>query len=187
LARQRTKQILRAMAGVVARDGLAGTTIANVAAAAGLKRTLILHYFGSRDGLMESFITEVVAVYGEQMFSAADDLPVTARVDRLFEPGAYRTQNDLVIWVELVARSARDPVVRQRLHDLWTERWFPEITRLLQTAYPHAGTEDVNRVAYGLASLVEAHWYFHLQGLGGGDHRRYAQQSAHALLETLNP
>jgi hypothetical protein len=50
-----------------------------------------------------------------------------------------------------------------------------------------AGTEDVNRVAYGLASSVEAHWYFHLQGLDGDHHRRYAQQSAHALPETPEP
>jgi hypothetical protein len=41
-------------------------------------------------------------------------------------------------------------------------------------------------MAYGLGSMVEAHWYFHLQGLGD-DHRRYAQQCARALLETLNP
>jgi len=34
-----------------------------------------------------------------------------------------------------------------------------------------AGTEDVNRVVYGLAYSVEAHWYFHLQGLDGDHHR----------------
>ena len=47
-------------------------------------------------------------------------------------------------------------------------------------AYPRAYAAEVSRVAYGLASLVEAHWYFHLQGLDADDHRRYPQQSAHA-------
>ena len=40
------------MADVVARDGLADTTIAKVAEAAGLQRTLVLHYFRDREALM---------------------------------------------------------------------------------------------------------------------------------------
>ncbi|WP_246351366.1 TetR/AcrR family transcriptional regulator [Nocardia barduliensis] len=173
------------MASVVARDGLAKTTIANVAAAAGLQRTLVLHYFGDRRGLMEAFINEAVAVYGERMLLVDGTEPIETRLDRLFEPGAYQRRDDLVIWTDLVAQSARDEVVRQRLHDLWTHRWFPEIERQLATARPHAQPAQVTQVAYALACLVEAHWAFHLQGLDDTLRRQQAQQAARTLLATL--
>ncbi|MGP3916286.1 TetR family transcriptional regulator [Nonomuraea sp. 10N515B] len=177
------------MAGVVARDGLTGITIANVAAAAGLQRTLVLHYFGSRDELMASFITNAVAEYGDRM--VGDDPrhakePIEDRLDRLFEPGAYHSHEDLVIWAELVARSARDQTVRQRLHELWTGRWLPAIEQQLGVAYPQADAERIEQVAYALACLVEAHWYFHLQGVDSSSRTRQAQQAARTLLATLD-
>lgn len=175
------------MAVVVARDGLAGTTIGNVATAAGLQRTLVLHYFGNRDGLMAAFINEAVTAYGDQMLGAGgDDEPFEVRLDRLFEPGAYRTRADLVIWVELVAKAARDDEVRERLRELWTQRWLPEVARQLRAAYPGAGEGQIGSVAYGLSCLVEAHWYFHLQGVDGDERRRQAQQAARMLLTTLD-
>ncbi len=180
-------EILRAMTAVVARDGLAGITIANVAAAAGLQRTLVLHYFGSRDELMASFITTAVAEYGDRMVGGdgPEREPIEARLDGLFEPGTYRSREDLVIWAELVAKAARDQTVRQRLHELWTGRWLPEIERQLGLAYPDADAERVEQVAYALACLVEAHWYFQLQGVDEDRRRRQAQQAARTLLATL--
>jgi len=175
-------EILQATASVVAKDGLAGTTVANVATAAGLQRTLVLHYFGSRDGLMSSFITEAVAAYGDQMLGGQDE-SVEESLGRLFGPTAYRTQADLVIWVELVARAARDESVRQRLTELWTQRWLPAVERRLQQDYPQASAEQVEQVAYALSALVEGHWYFHLQGVQG--RRHHALQAARALLATL--
>ena len=176
------------MGSVVAREGLAGATIANVAEAAGLKRTLVLHYFGSRDGLMTSFITEAVAEYGDRMVGVGGESAggsVEERVDRLFEPGVYESRDDLVIWVELVARAARDQGVRQRLNELWTGRWLPEIERQLSAAFPAADADQIAQVAFGLSSLVEAYWYFHLQGLDDEARRRQAHGAARTLLAGL--
>lgn len=179
-------EILRAMAQVVARDGLTGTSIATVATAAGLQRTLVLHYFGNRRGLVQSFVTEAVAAYGDRMLSGTDSGPIQERVDRLFEPGAYRQREDLVIWAELVAHAGRDSAIRANLADLWTNRWFPEIERQLAEAYPHAAPADIGRVAYGLTCLVEAHWFFHLEGVDHAGRRQQAQHAAKALLATLD-
>lgn len=185
MTRQRRRQILEAMASVVARDGLAGTTIVNVAAAAGLQRTLVLHYFRDRDELMTAFIAEAVAAYGERMVLGEEGDSVEDRLDRLFEPGAYRHAEDLVVWTELVALAARDTGVRHQLHELWTRRWLPSAEQQLQAAYATAPADRVAETAYAIAGLVEAQWAFHLQGLTDSTRRGQLRNAARALVAQL--
>ncbi|MFI6369219.1 TetR/AcrR family transcriptional regulator [Nocardia sp. NPDC050630] len=185
-ARERIAHILRAMAGVVARDGLANATLSQVASAAGMQRTLVLHYFGSRDGLMQAFVNGAVGAYGASMLRADTEEPVDRRIDAMFEPGAYRSREELVIWIELVALGARDATVRERLCALWTEQWLPELERQLNTEYPSANADDVARAAYALACLFEAHWAFHLQGITGADRQRQVQHAARTIVATLS-
>ncbi|MFE9094505.1 TetR family transcriptional regulator [Streptomyces sp. NPDC007264] len=174
------------MAVAVARNGLAGTTIADVAAAAGLQRTLVLHYFRDRDELVTAFIDEAVASYGERMLGEEDG-DIDEQVERLFEPGAYQRQEDLVIWTELVALAARDADVRRRLHQVWTGQWLPHAELRLRAAHPTASPEQVAATAYALACLVEAHWAFQMQGVTDPTRRRQAQAAARTLLARLGP
>ncbi|MFD4439655.1 TetR/AcrR family transcriptional regulator [Nocardia sp. NPDC058519] len=185
-AKERIAQILRAARSVVAAEGFANTTLSRVAAAAGVQRTLVLHYFGSRDGLMQAFITDAVAEYGDALVRLGADEPIEHRVTRMFEPGAYANRDDLVVWSELVALAAREPVVRQRLTELWTDRWLPGLEQQLGTAYPAATAERVAATAYALACLFEAHWAFHLQGVDSPGRADQAKQAAHTLLAALD-
>jgi AcrR family transcriptional regulator len=184
-AGERRQEILDAMVAVVAREGLADTTMAKVAEAAGMQRTLVLHYFRDRDALRAAFIGEAVAAYGEWMLPAGAEGSLEDRVCRLFEPGAYRDPADLVVWSELVALAARDGEVRRQLHDLWTRLWLPRVEGLLAAEYDTAGPDQVAATAYALAALVEAHWAFHLQGVSGPARRRQLQDAARALLAQL--
>ncbi|CAA0082505.1 HTH-type transcriptional regulator BetI [Mycolicibacterium vanbaalenii] len=184
-ARERIAEILRATATVVARDGLANTTLSQVAAAAGMQRTLVLHYFGSRDSLIQAFVDEAVAAYGTAMLRVDNDEKLLRRIHTMFAPGAYHSREDLVVWSELVALGARDPHVRQRLHALWARRWLPELEQQLADQYPSASPDEISSAAYGLACLFEAHWAFHLQGITGPDRQRQAQHSAQAILDSL--
>lgn len=174
------------MVAVVAREGLADTTMAKVAEAAGMQRTLVLHYFRDRDALMTAFIGEAVAAYGEGMLPVGATGSLEDRVCRLFEPGAYRDAADLVIWTELVALAARDGDVRRQLRDLWTRLWLPEIEELLAAEYPTGAPDQIAATAYALAALVEAYWAFHLQGVSGPARRRQLQDAARTLLASLS-
>lgn len=173
------------MADVVARDGLANTTIANVAEAAGMQRTLVIHYFRDRDTLMTAFIGEAVAAYGDRMLPGRATGTVEDRVCRLLDPGAYRRPADLIVWTELVALAARDRDVRGQLRDLWTRRWLPQLEDQLAAEYTTASPEDRAATAYALAALVEAYWAFHLQGVSGPARRRQLQAAARTLLAQL--
>jgi AcrR family transcriptional regulator len=184
-ARERIAGILDATAGVVARDGLPGTTLSNIAAAAGLQRTLVLHYFGSRDALIGAFIEQTVSAYGTAMLRGHAGEPLRQRIEAMFAPGAYRTTEDLVVWSELVALSARDPAVRRRLQDLWAHRWLPDLEAQLAAEYPGASAEAVAAAAYALACLFEAHWAFSVQGVGDEQRQRQAMTAAETILERL--
>ncbi|AXB45250.1 TetR/AcrR family transcriptional regulator [Amycolatopsis albispora] len=184
-ARERMATILRAMAGVVARDGLADTTLSNVAAAAGMQRSLVLHYFGSREGLLQAFVNEVISAYGLSMMHRDPAAPLSARVDAMFEEAAYHSREDMIVWSELVALAARDATVRERVSRLWTERWLPDIERQLAEEYPSAEPRHITSAAYVLACLFEAHWAFQLQGLDDPQRRDQVREAARAILANL--
>jgi hypothetical protein len=137
---------------------------------------------------MSSFITGAVAEYGDQMIGAdqpVNEGSVSERLLGLFEPNAYRSADDLAIWVELVARASRDSAVRARLRELWTTRWLPQIEHQLAVEHPGADSATVAGTAYALSCLVEAHWYFHVQGVVDDNRRQHAQHAARALLSVL--
>lgn len=172
---------------MVAAEGFSATTLSRVATAAGVQRTLVLHYFGNRDGLMRAFITDAVAAYGDAMLRLGADEPIERRVASMFEPGAYESRDDLVVWCELVALAARESVVRERLRELWSERWLPGLEQQLAVAFPAASPDQVATTAYALACLFEAHWAFHLQGVDSPERTDQAQRAARTLLAALAP
>ncbi len=103
----------------------------------------------------------------------------------MFAPGALRTTDDLSLWNELVALSTRDPAVRQRLHDLWTHRWLPDLEAQLADEYPGASPDAAAATAYALACLFEAHWAFSVPGVVDTRRQRQAQRAALLLLDHL--
>ncbi|MEZ5211628.1 TetR family transcriptional regulator [Gordonia sp. PP30] len=181
---ERTAQILAAMAGVVARDGLTGATISKVAEAAGLRRTLVLHYFGNRDRLVDAFLTQTVAAYGTAMVNI-DRLTTAQLIDAAFEPGIYHSDLDLAVWLDLVALAARDPAVRDRLHRLWRESWLPAIAGRIVAQIPGTDAARAHSVAYALVAVFEGHWSLVAQGVPTATDTAAAKSAAHALIGTL--
>ncbi|MGY2093279.1 TetR/AcrR family transcriptional regulator [Nocardia gipuzkoensis] len=173
------------MATVVVRDGLASVTLSRMAGAAGIQRGLVLHYFGSGAGLMQAFVTEVIAAYGTSVAHHGADRPLLQRVDAMFEPGICRNREDLVVWSELVALSARDATVRARLQHLWMQRWLPDIEQPLADEYPAASAARIAAAAYALACRFEARWSFGFHVDIQADRQRRVQTAGCAILTTL--
>ncbi|MFG2446621.1 TetR/AcrR family transcriptional regulator [Nocardia fluminea] len=184
-AKERIPEILEATFAVVVREGLAGVTFSKVAEVAGMQRTLVLHYFGSRDELIGAFIDHVVGAMGTAVVHHRDDLPLPQRVVAAYAPGAYRTRDDMVVWAELVALSARDPAVRERLRELWTGRWLPDLEAVLADHYPAVPAEDISAAAYALVCLFEAHWALDIQGVVDERRQRHVEHSAKVILDGL--
>ena len=107
-------------------------------------------------------------------------------IDFLFEPGVYRAQGDLVVWLELVTLAARDAVMREELQRLWRDRWLPDIERRMSAEFPHASPARVRAAAYGLVALFEGHWSLSAQGVHDEQTTAAVKAAALAVVGTLD-
>jgi len=75
------------------RDGFARTTIRGVAAESGVSPGLVIHHFGSKDGLREACDRHVIAETGEQGLRKAHPESAGRQIqDYLADPGQYATE-----------------------------------------------------------------------------------------------
>lgn len=152
----RSAEILAAFARCVARFGLEGATQERIAEAAGVKRTILRHYLGNRDDMIDALIDFVVADFDAQSKILFDALPNTGRVavllDLLFGASG-RTNPDMVLTFQaLVVAADRYPKVRKELFD-WTQRFTDAIGAELAAAFPDAAKEKVAASAHGIVAL----------------------------------
>lgn len=130
LTEKRRAQILKVAVRVISANGLCDVNVASIATEAGMSPALVLHYFGTKDRLLADTLH-----YSDERFYArvAEELERTdgsgLRLTRLLELTCLacsdvnsETHDDWVLWVELWARSMRDPnLAEERL--LLDHRW----------------------------------------------------------------
>ena len=152
----RSAEILEAFASCVARFGLEGATQERIAETAGVKRTILRHYLGNRDDMIDALIDFVVNDFDAQCKALFDALPKTNRVaamlDCLF--GALsRTDPDMVMAFQaLVAAADRYPKARKALLD-WTLQFIEAVGAELAAAFPSAVKDKVEASAHGIVAL----------------------------------
>ena len=129
-AEQRRREILAAFARCIGRHGLAESSVARVAEEAGLQRTLVFHYFGDRQALIDALIDYEVEFHEQALSESLAGVGPGERLERLldyfFGGGFYaRFPESGQVWLELVGIASRDPRLRSRLVTLW-RRWLAE-------------------------------------------------------------
>jgi AcrR family transcriptional regulator len=184
----RRREILAAFERCICRYGLADTSVARVAKCAGLQRTLVFHYFGDRQTLIDALIGYEVESHEQALQEALAGVAPDERLGWLldyFFGGAYydRFPGPGQVWTELVAIAARDARLRSRMATLW-QRWLGEFEDELAAAYPAASRDRCAAIAYALTCLVEQNYLMGLQGVDDARHVR-ARAASEALLETL--
>ncbi|MCG8591211.1 MAG: TetR/AcrR family transcriptional regulator [Proteobacteria bacterium] len=123
-APERRHQILDAFEAAVGEDGLQGASLESTARRAGLKRQLVLHYFGNRRALVEAAVERILQHYRERVaaklggFDDAERLP--AFLDWLFLGDFCEPRIDALL-AEIHNESRRDPALREALQPAYTE------------------------------------------------------------------
>ncbi|MEM7119087.1 MAG: TetR/AcrR family transcriptional regulator [Chloroflexota bacterium] len=188
LAPERKNQILDALEKCIVSHGLAGATLQRVAEEAGVKLSMIPHYFGNRDGMMQAMIERFVNTYRRDFANMLDYLPQENRVEALLDMyfsdqlQNYRPQ-DTVIVGELMTLAERDPNVRQFLigvFQLFEDVYVTE----LQRAFDDTDGAQHRKLAY----LFTALWYGHssLIWLGFDKERHvWAREATGGLMELM--
>jgi AcrR family transcriptional regulator len=165
LSSERRGQILDAAARVITERGLAETRVSDIAASAGTSPALVIYYFGSKDRLLAEALT-----YAEDRFSVrvAEELAMIPsarkRLVRVIELScssegtgwADDFRAEYLLWIELWARSLRDPELARNRQEL-DGRWRSTIAGIVKDgqAKGEFADLDVDDFALRLAALMD--------------------------------
>ena len=145
-----TKQaLLAAVISTLERDGIGDRSLRDIAAAAGTSHRMLIHYFGSRQGLLTEVVRSVEAA--QHGFLASLALPPEDAVEmmwrRLSDPSLWAAER---LFFECYARACRGEEPYDSLLPGLVEDWLDQTTALGQI--PDVGPKQARaRARLGLA------------------------------------
>ncbi|MFE5853393.1 TetR/AcrR family transcriptional regulator [Streptomyces sp. NPDC056500] len=166
----RSTQILEAAARVIARRGVRGLRVEELAAEAGVSTALIYYHFKDRTGVLRQtleFISDRAERYTNDR--DPDDPPLTPQ-EELADSLLLELQDTVEVrenssaWGELRASAVFDEVLREDLAKA-TLVWVQEVAVLLGRARPEATASSLSAAAERLTALLEG---LSMRWLSGG-------------------
>ena len=189
LTEERTAQILDAFARCVVQYGLDGTSLEQVAKEAGVKRSILRHYVGNRDALINAMVERVVTKYAQQLEAMVAYLPeagnerIETLLSLLFEPEPDESAQEAFVFETLIAAAGRYPQLRARLREP-IEEFVDTVADQLELVFPHAQQQRCWTVACGIVSLYLTHASLAPLALPQA-HTEAALESARCLVASL--
>ena len=187
LTTERTAQILDAFERCVARHGLEGTSLEQVADEAGVKRSIIRHYVGNREDLVLAMARRFADRYQDQLNEMRSYAQSSPRVERLLEclfPSTSTDHfSDVVLAEALIAASERDDEIRTIMAKTITDT-VNAVRDILTLECPDSPAKAAWTVASGVVGISFNHQSLATLALPPR-HRSAALTSARRLIETL--
>jgi TetR/AcrR family transcriptional regulator, repressor for neighboring sulfatase len=143
--------ILETAQALIARTGPDGLRLQDIAAAAGISHPLILHHFGSREGLVRALTRQAAAELRDKLVAAmaSSDYSIEQQLDRVFD--AFRDGlAQRLAWLTTVDPDGRAEETQMIMRDIADSLH----ARRIATAPP--GTEIDRSDTYCLVHLVAA-------------------------------
>jgi AcrR family transcriptional regulator len=185
----RRAEIVDAVQRCIVRKGLASTTMADVAREAGMQRSAISHFLGSREDVVTAAIERSCDYYIELIETIVAEHPPERRAGALVDEligGKRAAPEAMVVFDEIVALAHHDERARSEV-----ERAYGVLDRELKTAlharYPDAPSRDRAAVAHALVLLIDNAERFRVLGLSDGREARAAAQRLLQSLDRANP
>ncbi|MEV7376167.1 helix-turn-helix domain-containing protein [Streptomyces sp. NPDC090301] len=173
----RSTQILEAAARVIARRGVRGLRVEELAAEAGVSTGLIYYHFKDRTGILRNtleFINDRAERYTTERDPDAEPLSAREELDEVLLLELQDTpevRENSSAWGELRASAVFDPVLREDLARA-TLTWTQEVAALLGRVRPMAPAAALAAAAERLTALLEGLSMRWLSGGIGIDHAR---------------
>ncbi|MFB6622979.1 TetR/AcrR family transcriptional regulator [Streptomyces sp. NPDC056374] len=173
----RSTQILEAAARVIARRGVRGLRVEELAAEAGVSTGLIYYHFKDRTGILRhtlEFINDRAERYTTERDPDAEPLSAREELDEVLLLELQDTpevRENSSAWGELRASAVFDPVLREDLARA-TLTWTQEVAALLGQVRPMAPAAALASAAERLTALLEGLSMRWLSGGIGIDHAR---------------
>ncbi len=186
LTEERTAEILDAFARCMVKYGL-DTSLDQVAEEAGMTRSIIRHYIGNREEVVNALIERITGDYLAELRADAEQIPqgqmIVATLDYLFDDDAGYDDTDKLIFDVMMTAKDRYLGAKQTLIVMF-EELISMFTDDLTYAYPQADEARCRDVAYSVLALAMSNESL----MGVGMDKRYraaARASAEALIRTL--
>ena len=159
LSAERQAEILEAFKRCIVEHGLEKSSMRIVAAEAGVSQPLLAHHFGSRAGLVEALVRQVVDEYDDALEMALERLNEEGGAEVLLEylfggPYSKASEGGDVLFAELEVAATRDSAISMQLGNAYA-RYQRILASHLRKTYPQASPASCRRVAYGLVCLAE--------------------------------
>jgi AcrR family transcriptional regulator len=164
---ERRAQVLDAARVVFARDGLAGASAAAVAREAGVARTLVHHYFGSRRELFLGVLEELAERLPAAIRTDLEGVPLEEVVRINSTALLDAVERDRDAWVALLGATGSDPDV-ERILDGARDRTIDKM--LVNQGAAVGDSEELRlllRVYLGAAETALAEWAVHARATRG--------------------
>jgi AcrR family transcriptional regulator len=187
MANVRREQILDAVERCILDQGIEGVTFARVSRIAGVRPSIVPHYFGSKGALMAAMVDRVLGRVEGLIDDAVAGSEGRALIDRLLDAlfgGRFAVPSVILVLDQLRATAYFNEATRERLVNM-----YRHLERLahdaLADAYPEASSSQRQVVAYAVLCLGDAN--NSLRGVGFP--KRYdtrARCAVEALLRHLD-
>ncbi|MET7288447.1 helix-turn-helix domain-containing protein [Streptomyces sp. NPDC005573] len=182
----RTTQILEAAARVIARRGVRGLRVEELAAEAGVSTGLIYYHFKDRTGVLRrtlEFISDRAERYTTARDPDAEPLGPREELEQMLLLELQDTpevRENSTAWGELRASAVFDPVLREDLARA-TLVWVQEVAAALGQVRPMAPAPALASAAERLTALVEG---VSMRWLSGGIQVEHARSLVRDAVET---
>jgi AcrR family transcriptional regulator len=157
---ERQALILDATERCIAKYGLQGTTLENIADEAGINRGLIHHYVGNRNDVVQKMLERLLGRYHESFKTYASMRPESTHaeivMDYYFDAWFELAPEDDAILLSLVSESQRDLQIQKDLQKLY-DSFEQLIAQELRLFFPSVGTKKLHSVSYALMLLAFSH------------------------------
>jgi len=186
-AEERRELILAAFERCIAHHGI-DVPLEQIADEAGVQRSLIRHYLGNRDELVEQVIARIAEAYPPrvaELLQAAAAQGVVGVLDFFFSDDLEATDWDNVILAVVNTAQGRYPQAKRRLAAMM-EQITTGIAEALARLFPAAGEAACYQAAYALLCLSQTNDSLLWLGLDPR-HTAAARASAARLLRDLEP
>lgn len=156
MAAQRCAEILDAFETCILKQGIAGTSLEMLAEQAQMKRSILRHYIGNRDKIIEQLAERWYAQYREQWQMALGYLPQNNRLEALVEMLFSERDNSyadkVIIGEALFIEAKRLPALKRQVQassDQFIEIFTTEIKR----QSPNVDSDKAAAMAHGVYGI----------------------------------
>jgi len=192
-SKARRKQLLDATLKVIARRGLTGITINDIAREAGCSYGVIAFHFETKERLLLSALDHLAQSYREVWRAAlartsddpAEKLRALIEID--FDPRVAKSRH-LAVWMAFWAEAGRVPAYRQHCARLKRESSDIVLSLIADLVAERGSSAAPELIAQGLYAITDGAWvYSHVTGQNSPKHRARSKQLCLTYLAAFFP